>query len=249
MPVCVVVLVLPPRQPRPGERHVGGDVVDDGEERRTAVGEAVEGATGALGHGLGDVLVADPVAVEEARPAVGVDAAHLGVPEGPARRLVPRAQSLVAVEELAVVRRPVARRLQPPADVHIDVAQPLGTTPSAGVVAYAVALGVLPRDELGPSRAAHRVRRDRVREANALVDQQPPRLGEVAQLVRAHVVGQDEDDVRSARGCCCLRRVGRRRAGYARTHERAGHHGDDHDRRREDHRSCPPHACPPHAQS
>lgn len=213
-------------------------VVDDGEERRRAVGEPAEGVAAPPGHGLRDVLVVDHVAVEEAGPPIGVDPPHLGVPDGPAGRLVPGALALVAVEELAVVRRPVARRLQPPADGVVRVAQPLGTAPGAGVVPHPVVLAVLPADQLGPRRAAHRVRRDRVAEAHAPGDQQPPRLREVAQLVGTHIVGEDEDDVPPTRAGA----VGRRRgAGIVGDGERAGQRRHEHEHPRD----CSP--GPPHA--
>ena len=200
----VVVLALPPRQVRTVQRDVRRHVVDDREERRPAVGEPVEGVARPLGHGLGDVLVADPVAVEEARPLVGVDATHLGVPEGPPGRLAPGSQPLVAVEELAVVRRSVARRLQAtgrrcrpgsrsrltppqrPVLCRTPLFWPYCPVTSSARAGQHIGCGEIALEKRTPGRTSSR----RV-------------FGHEAELVGPHVVGEDEDDVGCAPGAGC----------------------------------------------
>ena len=91
-------------------------------------------------------------------------------------------------------RRRVARVLGPRADGRRRVER-LPTAVLTGVVVHAVVLGVLPRHQLGPRRAAQRVRRLRLGERHPLVDQKIPHVREVGQVVLAHVVGQEDQHV------------------------------------------------------
>ena len=150
-----------------------GVVLDD--RRDVAVGVAAR--LPVAGHGEVDVVV---------------DAAGQRVPARPAGGAL--VAGAVAVEELADEPGEVARVAEPRARL-LGGVEGLEAAVDAAVVLHAVVLGVLARRELGARGAAQRVGGDGVGELHALVGQQPARDRHVVEVVVAHVVGEDEDEV------------------------------------------------------
>jgi len=206
-------------------------------ERVAGRGEVADVVVGALLDHRGDVAVG--VALRVTVPGHGevdvvVDAAGEGVPAGPARGSY--VAGPVAVEELADEARAVAGVAEPRARL-VGRVEGLEPAVDAAVVLDAVVLGVLAGGQLGARRAAQRVRRDGVGELHPLVGEQAARDRHVVEVVVAHVVGEDEDDVgarrlrvggagRVLRGLDEADRVGRRAVTVG-GHRREG--GDEHD--------------------
>src|SRR5918995_19458 len=121
---------------------------------------------------------------------------RLREPPIPARRFVLGAG--IFIEVLAEETRPVARRIQTRRHVVLLVAfVPVGlhtaartlVGPDPGVV------GVLAPHDGGPGGTTKRVGDEGVREAHALVPQYGASLRHVLEVILAHVIGQDEDDI------------------------------------------------------
>ena len=222
---------------RRGHPHVRRDVVGEHHERSLA-GPGVDVGDGPLVQAGGDVVVGEGVAAEEREVLVvgrRLEQDVEVVPPG-----IRRGIGVELVEVLAVDRGGVARVLGPRRDGRGRVhGLPAAVRP--GVVVHVVVLGVLARHQLGPGRTAQRVWGLGLGERHALVDQQALDVGEVAEVVLAHVVGQEDQHVggvgrgRSARRRRVhdLRRAARRLdSGCGRTDqgqdEESGRHGEGH---------------------
>ena len=164
-------------------------------------------------HVLHQVEVVVGVAVDQVPRAPEMVGA--GQPLRPARRLVEQGRLAgtthrllaVAVEVLAHERGLVPRLLE-----HRRDGPPVveGREPERVLVAVdVVVVGVLPRQEAGPRRAAQRVRREGVLEGQPPPLQQPSYVRHPAQVVPPHVVGLDHQHVRPR----LLRLLHRRRLG------------------------------------
>ena len=139
------------------------------------------------------------VLVGEVRPRAAVDGA---APVRPARRdvrrrgrraAVRRRLGAVPVEVLAEEDGVVADLLQPDRK-SVGVLEHL-EAPWLRVRPHLVVVGVEAGEERRPRRAAERVGREAVLEGDARVGEQCPGLGHVDELVLAHVVHGDHDDV------------------------------------------------------
>ena len=193
-------------------------VVAQVEEQRIGVGRGADELVTELRDHRGLVRVG--VLVPEA-DALGAAAA----PQVPARGHVGRlVRRVVAVEVLADESRVVAGVVEPRGDglvLEAGVVEPLEPSGRA-VVVDAVGVGELPAQDRGSRRAAQRHRREGLVEQDAVGDELALHGRHPRQLVRAHVVGDDEHDVRAAH---LARHLARRRPRQLGHHERRSDQG------------------------